>query len=106
MKYYFISEIEVTDRSWVGAYVANVTKLVEQRGGRFLARTARIETVEGERSAPRMLAMIEWPSEKAAKDFYESEEYQPFRKSRVAGSNGWLLMVPGEDVTGTAQISS
>ena len=37
MKYYTVGEIEITDQSWVPAYVQNVTKLVEQRGGRYLA---------------------------------------------------------------------
>ena len=36
MKYYSVAETEITDRSWVSAYVQNVTKLVEQHGGRYL----------------------------------------------------------------------
>ena len=48
MKYYTVGEIEITDQSWVPAYVQNVTKLVEQRGGRYLARTSKIEKLEGE----------------------------------------------------------
>ena len=51
MKYYSVAEIEITDQSWVPAYVKNVTGLVEQRGGRYLARTSRIEKLEGERKA-------------------------------------------------------
>jgi uncharacterized protein (DUF1330 family) len=43
MKYYSVAEIEITDQSWVPAYVQNVTRLVEQRGGRYLARTSKIE---------------------------------------------------------------
>ena len=34
MKYYAVAEIEITDRGWVSAYVKNVTKLVEEYGGR------------------------------------------------------------------------
>ena len=47
MKYYSVAEIEITDQSWVPAYVKNVTGLVEQRGGRYLARTSRIENSKG-----------------------------------------------------------
>ena len=43
MKYDVVAEIEMADQSWVPAYVRNVTRLVEQRGGRYLTRTSRIE---------------------------------------------------------------
>jgi len=42
MKYYAIAEIDITDQSWVPAYVKNVTKMVEASGGRFLARTGKM----------------------------------------------------------------
>ena len=34
MKYYSVAEIEMIDQGWVRTYVQNVTRLVEQRGGR------------------------------------------------------------------------
>jgi uncharacterized protein (DUF1330 family) len=37
MKHYVVVELEVTDPSWVAAYVENVTKLIELRRGRYLA---------------------------------------------------------------------
>jgi hypothetical protein len=43
MKYYSVAEIEITDQSWIPAYVENITRLVEQGGGRYLARTSKIE---------------------------------------------------------------
>jgi len=49
VKYYAVAEMEITDRSWVPEYVNNVTRMVEQRGGRYLARTSKVEKVEGER---------------------------------------------------------
>jgi uncharacterized protein (DUF1330 family) len=39
MKYYAIAEMDVTDPSWVADYVANVTGMVERRGGRYLSRS-------------------------------------------------------------------
>ena len=44
MKYYAVAEIEMTDQGWVRTYVKNVTRLVEQRGGRYLARTSEIDS--------------------------------------------------------------
>jgi uncharacterized protein (DUF1330 family) len=105
VKYYVVAEMEITDRAWVAPYVENVTKLVEQHGGRYLARTPRIERLEGERDAPHIALLIEWPSRDAAMAFYHSDEYRPYRDSRIAGSRTELALVAGEDVTGTAWIS-
>ncbi len=52
MKYYAIAEIDITDPSWVRDYVANVTAIVERQGGRYLARTGKIEHIE-QRVLPR-----------------------------------------------------
>lgn len=61
MKYYVIAEMQVTDPGWVTAYVENVTRLIEQRGGRYLARTSTIEKLEGERARPQVIVITEWP---------------------------------------------
>jgi uncharacterized protein (DUF1330 family) len=105
VKYYSVAEMEITDRSWVAEYVKNVTKMVEQRGGRYLARTSKVEKVEGERKLPQLFLIIEWPSQESAKAFYESEEYRPYREARIAGAKNEFLLVAGEDVTKTAQIA-
>jgi uncharacterized protein (DUF1330 family) len=103
MKYYSVAEMEITDRNWIPEYVKNVTRLVEQRGGRYLARTSKVEKVEGERKPPQVFLIIEWPSKEAAEEFYNSEEYRPYRQSRINGAKNEFLLVAGEDMTGTAR---
>ncbi len=104
MKYYSVAEMEITDRSWVAEYVKNVTRMVEQRGGRFLARTSNVQKIEGERKLPQVFLIIEWPSKKTAMDFYKSEEYGPYRGRRIAGAKNEFLLVAGEDMTKTAGV--
>jgi uncharacterized protein (DUF1330 family) len=105
MKYYSVAEIEITDRSWIPAYIENVTRLVEQGGGRYLARTSKIEKLEGERKVPQIFLIIEWPSKDVAKAFYECDEYRPYRQSRIEGATNELLLVAGEDMTKTARVA-
>jgi len=105
MKYYAVAQIDITDRSWVSAYVKNVTRLVEQYGGRYLARTSRMEKLEGERPSPQVFLIIEWPSEEAAKAFYASDEYKPYLQSRKQGSKAEFMLVAGEDINKLAQMS-
>jgi uncharacterized protein (DUF1330 family) len=104
VKYYFIGEIEVTDQSWVPHYIKNVTEMVERHGGKYLARTPKIEKIEGERRLMPMCVILEWPSKEAAVSFYESEEYRPYRQNRIAGAKNEFLLVAGEDVANTAHI--
>ena len=104
MKYYSVAEIEITDQSWIPAYVENVTRLVEQCGGRYLARTSKIEKLEGERKVPQIFLIIEWPSKDDAIAFYESDDYRPYRQSRIEGARNEFLLVAGEDVTKTAKM--
>jgi uncharacterized protein (DUF1330 family) len=105
MKYYAVAEIEITDQSWVPEYVKNVTKLVEQYGGRYLARTSKIEKVEGEGKIPQIIVMIEWPSKDVAEAFYQSEEYRPYRQRRIEGAKNEFLLIAGEDISKLAHIT-
>lgn len=105
MKYYAVAELDVTDSGWVRSYVADVTPMVERRGGRYLARTAQIEQIEGEQAPPQILLIIEWSSKAAAEEFYESEEYRPYREGRRAGARNEFLLIAGEDVNGVARIA-
>ncbi|HET7228365.1 MAG TPA: DUF1330 domain-containing protein [Longimicrobium sp.] len=104
MKYYVFAEIQITDPSWVGPYAENVTRMVERHGGRYLARTPKIEKLEGDRPAPQVCLLIEWPSREVAMAFYLSDAYRPYLESRAAGSMSELSLIAGEDVTGAAQI--
>lgn len=105
MKYYCVVEVETTDPSWVPAYVQNVTKLVEARGGRYLTRTSTLEKIEGVRALPQILVILEWPSKEMAMAFYDSEEYRPYRESRIAGGKNEFLLVAGDDIAKVAHIA-
>jgi len=79
--------------------------MVEQRGGRYLARTSSLEKIEGERALPQILVILEWPSKESAVAFYESEEYRPYRESRIAGGKNEFLLAAGEDIARVAHIA-
>lgn len=104
MKYYAVGELDFIDQSWVAAYVQNVTRMVEQRGGRYLARTSRFDQLEGDAKPPQLFVIIEWPSKEIALEFYESADYRPYRHSRVAGAKSRFTLIAGEDITKAAQI--
>jgi len=104
VKHYAVAELDVTDPAWVREYVANVTPIVEARGGRYLARTATIRQIEGERTPPQVFLLIEWPTQEDADAFYDSDEYRPYREARRKGARNEFFLVAGEDVNGVAHI--
>lgn len=104
MKWYAVADLQIRDTGWISDYVANVTPLVEARGGRFLARTPKVRKVEGERPVPQLVLLIQWPSREVAEEFYASDDYRPYLEARRAGSDGEFVLVAGEDVTGIANV--
>lgn len=54
MKYYAVVEVDITDPGWVPEYAKNVTRLVEQRGGRCPARRSAVAKIERQRKAPQL----------------------------------------------------
>ena len=98
MKHYVIAEVNVTDDSWVPEYIQEVTKLIEQRGGRYLARTMKAQRMEGDRELPQLVALIEFPSQEIFQEWYASAEYQPYLQQRMNGASTQLIAVPGEDM--------
>jgi len=105
MKYYSVAELEITDQGWVSEYIKNVTAMVERAGGRYLARTSKVEKIEGDRKIPQIFLIIEWPSKDAAETFYESAEYRPYRESRIKGARNEFMLVAGEDTAKAARIA-
>lgn len=97
MKYYAIAEVSVTNPSWVTEYLAQVNQLVTSYGGKYLARTSKVDLVEGGGTAHQTSVILEFPSSDAAYGFYNSPEYLPLREARKAGSVGKFYFVAGED---------
>jgi uncharacterized protein (DUF1330 family) len=98
MTYYAVVKVTIKDQAWVPEYLAPVTVLVEKHGGKYIARTATMERLEGDEELPSVFVIIEWPSKEAAKAFYEDPEYQPYLKKRLAGAKNEFVLVAGEDI--------
>lgn len=99
MKHYIVVETNITDPSWVSSYLEKVTPMLQKYGGRYIARSSQSEVLEGLEDAPQVSVLAEFPSKEAALAFYESDEYQPYKEARQAGSGSRFLLVPAEGVS-------
>jgi len=97
MNYYSVLAVTPTDEDWVADYLPSVNQLVSKYGGRYLARTADHERLEGEGEEAALRIIVEWPSKEAAQTFMSDPEYQPHLKARTAGSVSHHFLLKGQD---------
>ena len=64
-------------------------------GGKYLVRGAPVAVLEGSGS-PERLAIIEFPTSDAVREWHESDEYAPARKIRLeSATTHWLVVMEG-----------
>ena len=98
MKQYMVVELATANKNWIPGFMQNATRLVEEYGGKFLARTTHVQRLEGERDVPQWILLIEFPSPEAAANWYTCAEYQPYLEKIAADSFTTVLGIPGEDL--------
>lgn len=100
MTVFLIADITVTDDGWVPEYAANVHKLVEKHGGKYLSRSGNIAVLEGDAKDSTLVALLQFPSAAALQAFVSDPEYQPYARSRQAGSVSRFCWIDDTDIAG------
>mgnify|MGYP001814272660 CR=1 FL=1 len=101
MSAYLIADVKITDEGWVPDYAAKVHDIVHKHGGKYLARSANVETIEGAPLETTLIALLEFPSVEAAKSFLADPDYAPFATARQNGSDSRFQLIDDTDVAGT-----
>lgn len=89
---YLIANIEVSDPAKFEEYRQKVVPVIEKFGGRYLVRGGDIRRLEGNFER---LVVLEFPSLDAAQRFYDSPDYQPILKLRLASARSDLVLAEG-----------
>lgn len=100
MSVYLIADIKITNDGWVPEYAANVHKLVEKHGGRYLSRSGNIETMEGSEKDSTLIAILEFPTREALDGFAADPEYAPYGQARQSGSVSNFHVIDDTDIAG------
>lgn len=101
MTAYMIADIKVTNDKWVPAYAASVHNLVHKHGGKYLARSGNVKTLEGKPLATSLIALIAFPSLEAAEAFTTDPNYAPYVTARQDGSDSRFQLIDDTDLAGT-----
>ena len=101
MTAFLIADVKVTNDAWVPDYAASVHEIVHKHGGKYLARSGNVTTVEGNPLDTTLIAIIAFPSAKHARDFVADPAYVPHLKARRDGSESRFQLIDNSDVAGT-----
>lgn len=97
MTYYSVLDVTPTSENWIPDYLPTANKLVAKHGGKYLARTASHEQVEGEKKEAALRIILVWPSKEAAMAFMNDPEYVPHLKARTEGSISHHYLIEAKD---------
>lgn len=97
MSYYSILDVTPTSEEWIPDYIGPANELVAKYGGKYLARTASHEQLEGEAKPAALRIIILWPTREAAVSFIYDAEYAPYLKARTAGSVSHHYLIEATD---------
>lgn len=101
MKHYLIAQLKIVDEAWIPDYAANVLDLIHRHGGRYLARSANIQILEGNPPAVDLVAILEFPNMNALRAFMADPDYAPYAESRRAGTESHFTALDSTDAVGT-----
>jgi len=97
MAHYSVLAVTPTSEDWISDYLPAANWLVAKHGGKYLARTASHEQVEGGEQAAALRIILEWPTKEAAMNFMNDPEYKPHLDARTAGSESFHFVIEGKD---------
>ncbi len=97
MAYYSVLDVTPTSEDWIPSYLPVASKLVVKYGGKYLARTATHEQVEGAKKEAGLRIIIEWTSKENALAFMNDPEYAPHLKARTEGSVSHHYIIEAKD---------
>jgi len=83
--YYLVDVREIKDAAMMEEYRARVAPIVEKFGGRYVVLGGPCEVVEGSYQ-PVFPVMIEFPSMREARQWYDAEEYRELKRMRLAAT--------------------
>ncbi|MFZ3323255.1 MAG: DUF1330 domain-containing protein [Usitatibacter sp.] len=94
MRGYILAEVEITNAEGYKSYSTIVPATIEKFGGKFLSRGGTNTPLEGDWPQRRRV-ILEFPTVEAARDWYNSPDYEKPKALRIANSNSRLLLLEG-----------
>ncbi len=97
MAFYSVLDVTPTEEGWIPDYLPIANERVAAHGGKYLARTASHQQVEGDDQPAGLRIILEWPARENAEAFMADPAYAPHLKARTEGSVSHHYLIEGID---------
>ena len=92
---YMIGDVDIHNLEEYKKYMEKVKPLIESYGGEYLIRGGEIDALETNLWKPTRMVLVKFPSKKMAMEWYNSDEYKPYKNIRFETATSNILMVEG-----------
>lgn len=92
--YYIATPEEVFDPEGMREYAANSEPILNSFGGRYLVHRGDAHKLSGAWD-PTFLVLIEFPTTEQLMQWYESDEYRPWRELRERSARASIVITEG-----------
>jgi uncharacterized protein (DUF1330 family) len=101
MTVYLIADIKVTDNGWVPEYAASVHDIVHKHGGKYLARSGNVKTLEGKPLDTTLIALLQFHRRKQSRPLSTIRNTLLTRRPVRGGSESRFQLIDDSDLAGT-----
>jgi uncharacterized protein (DUF1330 family) len=92
MSIYVLSQLTVNDYKKFKECIRHVPETLAKYGGELVVASQNIEVMEGNWDK-QMFIVLEFPSMEKAKNWYESDEYSPYKAVRQEATNSSMVFI-------------
>ena len=95
MSVYMIGDVDIHNIEEYKKYMEKVKPMIESYGGEYLIRGGKIDALETNLWKPTRMVLVKFPNKKSAMEWYNSDEYKPYKNIRLKNAISNILMVEG-----------
>ena len=92
---YMIGDVDIKNIEEYKKYMEKVKPMIESYGGEYLIRGGEIDALETNLWEPTRMVLVKFPNKKIAMEWYNSDEYGPYKKIRLENAISNILIVEG-----------
>ena len=92
---YMIGDVDIKNIEEYKKYMEKVKPMIESYGGEYLIRGGKIDALETNLWEPTRMVLVKFPNKEIAMEWYNSDEYKPYKNIRLNNAISNILMVEG-----------
>ena len=92
---YMIGDVDIKNIEEYKNYMEKVKPMIETYGGKYLIRGGEIDALETNLWKPNRMVLVKFPNKEIAMEWYNSDEYKPYKNIRLDNAISNILMVEG-----------